>query len=192
MRGSNQIAALNELREKMASPQVQLAERLIRDELPDKLKDHAFRYHVATPLARPDEVRDIVQKINTIANFYEGVGVLVKARLVDPTLALDMWSARFAMHWEVLAPVVAILRREWGIGLWENFEYLAVLSEEWRSKHPHGNYPPRTRRITLGDHWLGADAQYASDLANGVAAPRDGSPVRSEASATRPDGRRSR
>jgi hypothetical protein len=49
--------------------------------------------------------------------------------------------------------------------LWENFEYLAVLSQDWIAEHPKGAYPEGMRRITLKDGWRDADRDYAASLA---------------------------
>lgn len=162
MRSSNQIAALNELRESIAKHDFQAAEHFVRTELPGLLKDPAFRYELGTPAARTAENRQRIQMVNVLANFYEGMGLLVKTGLVNPALALDMWSTRLAMHWKALAPVIAIMRRKANKGLWENFEYIVVLSQAWIAAHPKGAYPPGMRRIELDDEWLEADARYAA------------------------------
>ena len=107
----------------------------------------------------------LVSKVNTIGNFYEGMGVLVNAGLVDRGLVLQIYPDRIAGAWEQLAPVAAIYRRRVGNALWENFEYLTVLSQDWIAAHPKGTYPPRVRRIQLKDEWLEADKQYAASLA---------------------------
>ena|SRR5579871_2560046 len=92
------------------------------------------------------------------------MGLLVKARLVNRELALDMWSARLDMHWECIAPVTAILRRKRGKGLWGNFEYLAVLSEDWIRANRISRSPAGVRRKDLKDGWLEIDTHYASSV----------------------------
>jgi hypothetical protein len=40
------------------------------------------------------------------------------------------------------------LRRLTGtIGMWENFEYLAAISDDWIRAHPDGNYPASVKRL---------------------------------------------
>ena len=165
MRGSNQIAALNELREAMASPELEASRRCVDTELKSRLRDPAFRYQIVTRSASTDENRPLISKVNALGNFYEGLGVLVKARLVDRKLVLELWSDVIADNWASLSLVTAMLRREAGDGLWENFEYLAVLSQDWLAAHPKGAYPAGLRRIELKDEWLEADQRYASSLA---------------------------
>jgi hypothetical protein len=164
-RGSNQIAAFNELRETDGSEVMQAARHFAHRDLAAKLRDPAFRYQINTPAARTDENRPLIGRINTLGNFHEGMGVLVKAGLVDPELALEIYADKVVSDWERLAPVAALARRTVGDALWENFEYLVVLAQDWFVAHPKGSYPPGVRRIDLKDEWLEADKQYAASLA---------------------------
>lgn len=95
-----------------------------------------------------------------VGNLYEDMGLLVKAGFLDRELAMQMWNVDY--YWGVLAEYTAIARRQGGDDLWENFEYLAVLAEDWDAKHPRGTYPAGMRRKVLSDPWLAADAQRAS------------------------------
>ena len=83
----------------------------------------------------------------------------------DEKLVLEIFPSRVLRNWEQLAPVTAILRRGIGDGLWENFEYLTVLAQDWLAAQPKGTYPAGVRRIQLKDEWLEADKQYAASLA---------------------------
>jgi hypothetical protein len=165
MRSSNQITALNELRETMETPDFLAAQHFILAELSPKLQDPAFRYQVAESSARTNETRPTIAKILAVGNFYEGMGVLLKTGLVDRTLVLQMWAGTAVTSWERLAQITAISRRRVGDRLWENFEYLTVLAQDFRAAHPKGTYPAGMRRIALKDEWLEADKQYAASLA---------------------------
>jgi Domain of unknown function (DUF4760) len=164
-RSSNHIAAINELRETMETPDFQAAQQFTLRDLPAKMLDPGFRYQLAHPEARTDEMRPLIAKANSLANFYEAMGVLVKTGLVDANLVLEMWCDTAIQTWERMAPVAAISRRRGGDGLWENFEYLTTLAQDWISAHPNGTYPAGRRRIQLNDEWLDADKQYAASLA---------------------------
>jgi hypothetical protein len=165
MRGSNQITALNELRETMETPDFQAASHFVASELPAKLRDPAFRYQVVHRFARTDENGLLVTRINSLGNFYESMGLLVKTGLVEQKLVMEMWSSNVTLDWANLAPVAAMARRSAGDALWENFEYLAVLAQDWLAVHPKGTYPAGVRRFTLKDEFLEADQQYAVSLA---------------------------
>lgn len=163
-RSSNAIAALNELRETMESADFRAADHFVTGELAARLQDPSFRYQVAVPSARTDETRPLISKAIAIGNFYESVGVLIKTGLVDKDLVLEMWCDVVVQGWERLAPVAAIARRRLG-GVWENFEYLTVVAEDWLAARPKGTYPAGARRIDLKDEWLEADERYAATLA---------------------------
>jgi hypothetical protein len=62
-------------------------------------------------------------------------------------------------------PLTVIARRRAGDVIWEHFEYLTVLAQDWAAAHPKGTYPAGTRRIELKDERVEADEQYASALA---------------------------
>ncbi|MBV8374149.1 MAG: hypothetical protein JO302_01460 [Candidatus Eremiobacteraeota bacterium] len=163
-RSSNQIVVLNEIRETMESPEFQAARHFAETELPVKIQDPEFRIQFAERLKRTHEMQPLFEKINAIGNFWENVGVFVKAGLLDRDLALDLWSGVALVTWERFAPLTAVARRSNG-ALWENFEYLAMLSEDFQAAHANGTYPVGARRLVLKDEWLEADKQYAASLA---------------------------
>ena len=165
MRGSNQISALNELRETMETPDFHAASHFVGTELSAKLRDPAFRHQVVHRFARTDENGPLITKINSLGNFYESMGLLLKTALVEQKLVMEMWSSNVTIDWENLAPITAIARRSAGDAVWENFEYLAVLAQDWVAVHPKGTYPAGARRLALKDEWLEADQQYAASLA---------------------------
>jgi hypothetical protein len=166
-RSSNHIAALNELRETMETPGFLAALHFVQGELSAKLEDPAFRYQLGVPAARTDDMRPSIAKANAIGNFYETMGLLVKTGLVERELVFEMWAANAISGWEDLAEYAAISRRRLGPVVWENFEYLMVLAQDWMAAHPKGTYPPGVRRTELTDKWLDADRQYSASLAPG-------------------------
>lgn len=165
-RSSNHIATLNELRETSESPEFQAAAHFVQTQLSAKLQDAAFRYQIATPAARAPEMRSLFAMTKLIGNYYEGMGIVVKMRLVDKEAILAFWADAITQNWDRLAPVAAITRRRVGDSLWENFEYLTVLAQDWKAAHPKGAYPAGVRRIEVKDEWREADRQYAASLSH--------------------------
>ena len=161
MRGSNQIAVLNELRETKETLEFEEAFGQFTGKLPELMRDPAFRYQLANRSARNDER---ASKIGRLGNYYEAMGIFVKTGLVEKELALDFWSGNVLADWERLAPVAAVMRRQ-DDAVWENFEYLTVLAQDWDAARPKGTYPAGIRRLDLKDEWLEADRQYAASLA---------------------------
>jgi hypothetical protein len=165
-RSSNQIEALAELYEGMQNPELQSALRFVGSGLGEKLKDPDFRYQLAHIEAMTAETEPSWSDLRRVGNFYENMGALVKNGLADKNLVLDIFSGLVRQAWERCEPVVAILRLATGNpGVWENFEYLTVLSQDWLAAHPNGTYPAGVRRIDPKYPWLEADKQYAASLA---------------------------
>jgi Domain of unknown function (DUF4760) len=164
-RGSNQIAAINELRETGERAEFRAAQHFVVTQLPEKLHDPAFRYQVVNRTARTTENGLLIDQALSLGNFYESMAILVSDGLVDRELALEIWNGIVVRMWEALVPFTAVLRRELGSIVWENFEYLTVISQDWLVAHSNGTYPAGMRRIDLKDDWLEADAHYAASLA---------------------------
>jgi hypothetical protein len=162
VRSSNQVAAQNELREAYETAESKVAQHFILAELGNALEDPAFRYQIANRASRTGVYQQSIAKVVTMGNFFELMGVLVKTESVDRKLVLEIWSGVVTMAWQKLGPVIAILRRAEGSGLWDNFEYLVVLSQDWIATYPNGSYPRGARRVDLEDQWLVADLKYAA------------------------------
>ena len=50
--------------------------------------------------------------MQTLNAFFEGVGVLVKKRLIDIELVEDLLSQRILWYWEKTKPIATVIRRE--------------------------------------------------------------------------------
>lgn len=165
MRGSNHIAALNELRETMETTDFRTAVDFVQGELRAKLQDPAFRHQIVARSARTDETRRLIGRVTAVGNFYESMGMLVRTGLVEKELVLQMWSEQITGAWDLIADVTSIFRRASGPALYENFEYLTVIAQDWIAVHGQGTYPAALRRIALKDAFLEADKQYVASLA---------------------------
>lgn len=84
-----------------------------------------------------------------LGNAYERVGSLLKYGLIPEEPFLDVYYGR-AMHaWEVMLPMISLIRSSGGKGVWENFEYMYVRSKAFQERHPDGNYPSRLPRAEI-------------------------------------------
>ena len=151
-RGSNQIIALTECREVLESESFAAAMVFVQRKLPAIMEAPEVRARIAV---RPidEELRPIV----VVGNFFESMGSFVKHDIIDEQIACDLWSGIVAQNWDALTPTLAILRRDAGPSLWENFEYLAAVSKQWLDKHPYGTYPKSAEHLPVEDRWLQAD-----------------------------------
>jgi hypothetical protein len=69
-----------------------------------------------------------------------------------------LYSENVTSAWRSIAPVAALLREKLDSpAVWENFEYLAVLSEDFIKEYPGGLFPSSMRHMPadtrLVDRW---------------------------------------
>jgi hypothetical protein len=153
-RAGNQIAGIMVFAQIQQSPEFQEARRFIRDELSERLRDPGFRAQfLEFPLG------EAARPLLLVGNFYEELGILVKRGIIDAAIACDLWSAQVGGAWRQMSPAIAIIRRRQGDSVWENFEYLVTLSEQWFRRYPAGTLPKGRHRRSLEDVWLAEDTR---------------------------------
>jgi Domain of unknown function (DUF4760) len=155
MRGSNQIVALTECRETLESPEFRDAQRFVSFELPKRLQsDEECRKIAQLPFSGE------YQAIGTVANFFESMGLFVKMGIIDRHIACDFWSEVVLRNWRALAPVTAYVRDAIGQNaLWENFEYMAMLSERYQHDNPT-SYPNGEPRMPVDSSLIERSKQW--------------------------------
>lgn len=148
MRGSNQIMALNEVRETVESPSFQAAELFII-QLTKRFDDPAVREALLAPFLTPE-----FQPVRMVANFFETFGALVKNGIIDEYIACDLWGGVVERNWDALQIITSSRRTARDAPqLWENFEYLATMSKRFLKTYPRGTYPRTMERLPLPDPW---------------------------------------
>ena len=160
MRVGNQITILNELRETSEESNFQNALTFVYSELQELLEQAQFRYEVTHREARSKETHMQIQRANSVGNFYDVLGLYIRERYVDQNMAVELWANMVVPAWTALEPLEALYRRSGQVTGWENFERLAVLSQDWLLAHSTGNYDKRYRRLTVVDKWREADENY--------------------------------
>jgi hypothetical protein len=143
-RGSNQIIALTECRETLESEDFTQARHFIFNELPALMEDPAI-LRALSERTFPGQLRPV----SYVANFFESMGAFVRFNIIDRSIACDLWCGVVLSCWDALVPVVR-LRRRLDPGIWENFEYLAMISKRFVEKYPT-SYPPDMPRMDLGE-----------------------------------------
>jgi hypothetical protein len=158
MRSSNQIAALTEVRETLESDRFSEARRYALEVVPKLVSDASGRAQLGAPPPMSQEL----ESIRMLANFFENVGAFVRYGIIDRELACDVWSFVVVDTWENLEPAIAI-RRQTFPDVWTNFEWLAVISEDWQRRHPTGAYPRGQRRMQLSERSRNAVAAWLTE-----------------------------
>ena len=159
LRAGNQTSALLSVSERLDGHEFREALTLANRGLEAALADPAFRAYVIAIFRRvqpPDADQRFVDMHNAVikvGNAFEILGVLVKNRVVDAVLFLDAYCSVALGAWKRLEGYTALDRDVTGDdAMWEHFEYLAVLSEDWIARHP-SSYPKGIRRLQIRNRW---------------------------------------
>jgi hypothetical protein len=161
MRAGNQITAMLSIGEELSGDLFRDAATLIRNEIDAAMEDPAYReYEFAMSAGQPapkvsSEYVELRQAGIIVGNAFEELGILVKRGVIDREMFLDRYCALILNNWKRLEQSTALGRAALGNDLsWENFEYLAILSEDWMAKYEKmGTYPAGVRRMALKHRW---------------------------------------
>lgn len=146
LRSSNQIAAYNECRETMETQTFRDALSFIRNELPARLQQPGA----------PEEIVRVGLSgeygvIRLVANLFESMGLFVKVGMMEERIACELWSGIVLDTWLRLRPLTKVVREQVNPGIWINFEYMAVLCEQYTERFHGGQYPANVKRMPLDD-----------------------------------------
>ena len=107
------------------------AERFVRAELADKMRDESFREELAQGFGARDPV---VQQVYVVLKHWEQLGTYVKNGLLDAELIYDLVSPTPTRLWELLRDAVDVSRKRTPTA-WRNFERLAQDNRRWMVAH---------------------------------------------------------
>jgi len=155
LRAGNQITALLAVQNELDSAEFREAEIIVRQELPAALLDREFcEFEIAMSQAdrkAPPNERylRIRQAANFVGNTFENLGAIVKNGILDRALFVDIYSWVVLRYWRNLEGLTAIARAATGErSIYENFEYIAVISRESLDSHLE-TYPRNVARMDL-------------------------------------------
>ena len=144
MRSSNQIAAITTLQEKLDSERMILARRFVAEQVPKLLSDPAGRSKLGAKIMPPE-----LEGMRDVGNFFDLVGTFVRLGIVDRGIAVSLWDGLALNMWRQLEAVAHIRRIVSAPGIWDGFEYFAVLSADSIARTGGDYYPRGMRRMTL-------------------------------------------
>jgi hypothetical protein len=155
---SNQLEALLSIEREFHGGDMQQSFRFVQEQLTPKLADSEFR----AELERIGFIDVRKHPEVTVLNWFSKMGTVIKHSLVEEATFMEMFGRLAVQYWEILAPVIALIRRRRGDAQYQNFEYLAIRARKWLSDHPHGTFPPGTPRIPIIDEWRDEDDREAA------------------------------
>lgn len=175
LRAGNDIAAMLSIGEHFSSEEFKHNEELVVHKLAVVMADPSFRDYLISyareqaPREVSREYADVRRAGVLIGNIYEELGILVKAGIVNKALFLDRYCYVIPQAWNRLADFAALTREAADDpGIWENFEYITVMSQNWMQSHP-SDYPRGVRRLDVRSRWPVPRPQSASTAADGQA-----------------------
>jgi Domain of unknown function (DUF4760) len=159
LRAGNQINAMLSIANQFDEREFRDALTLVHQNLDAAMDDPEFReFNVCvirqqpTPAVVPEH-NEVFHAARFIANTYEELGILVKNGIVDRDLFLDRYSWVISRAWNRMQRLIAWARAVSGKdAIWENFEYLVVLSEDYMAQHT-STYPSGVRRLKPHNPW---------------------------------------
>jgi hypothetical protein len=156
LRAGNQINAILTIGEQLNGQSFREAQTLVNRRLESAMQDPAFLNFLAAfarGLTSPDVSEDYKQlrgAAGLVGDTYDELGVLVKNGTVARDLFLDHYSWRIIRTWDRLQNCTTFLREAWGTSaVWENFEFLTVLAQDWAKDYASGTYPKGMRRLQM-------------------------------------------
>lgn len=131
LRRATQLEGATAVFAELDSPRLIEAQRFVRDELVERMKDERFRNEVRfVGLMSEDQHKELI-----VLRFFERVGVYTNRGLLDHEVVYGLMSGRIRFAWTSLGNVVSIHRDALGPGLWTNFEGLDKDTSRWQNLH---------------------------------------------------------
>jgi hypothetical protein len=160
LRVGNQINAMLTIGEELGAKTFRDAGQLIGKKLKAAMDDPAFReFNIAMDRGQyPQDLDPAFVELRSatvlVGNSFEELGILVRRGIVDKEIFVDLFCNTVLRNWKRMELSTTLAREASGLpALWENFEYLAVLSEDWMNEHATGLYPSGVRRMQLTNPW---------------------------------------
>jgi hypothetical protein len=159
LRAGNQINAMLSIGDRFEGPRFTTSLDLVQQRLEEMMNDAAFRAYVTTvqhqkkvPEVTP-AMHDVRIAATAVGNTYEELGILVRNNIIDRDLFLDRYCGVIIGAWRRLEKYCAFIRLVANDpAIWENFELIAVLSQDWVEHNPT-SYPKGLRKLNPQSPW---------------------------------------
>jgi len=156
LRASNQIQGQLAINALIQSQQFRQAQMTLQG-LADMLTDPTFAWAFRAPMSEstPPKVIEMRSAAHLVGSNLENIGNMVRNGLTDGRLFIEQFGNVVANAWDLLEPYARIRRKdEKTDAVWEDFEYLTILSREWLQTD--GGVFPKSRRRLLPS-WTALD-----------------------------------
>jgi len=155
MRAGNELAAALAIERDFHTPELQAALRYVQDQLPARMEEPEYR----AQLGLPGYVDQRSHPEMILCNWFNRTGALIRAGFLKEELFLDSFGRLVTYYWQLLAPVIGVLRRTRGPGQYAGFEFLAYRAQLRQTQRRVGRSPRGAPRIPVADPWLEEDTR---------------------------------
>lgn len=149
LRASNQIEAQMAINSLLQSDDFNEAIMRLHD-LAAMVGDPAYGWAFAQPLSQalPPEVVAMRRAAKLVGSNLENIGNMVRNGLTDKRLFIEQFGNVVTEAWDLLRPYTCIRRKfsDSHDAVWEDLEYLTILSNEWHEK-TRSAFPKEMRRL---------------------------------------------
>ena len=150
MRSANQISLFTSYNTEFDSPEFTAAFAFVRTQL----SGYVFSPEELDALA-VGIYSEPLRAARSIGNFFEDMGSFVLTGVLHENIVCNLYSQNVLDAWHAMAPITFFVRKHRdAVGIWENFEFLAVRSQMFVDRHPDGIYPRGLRRMPTNDSLL--------------------------------------
>jgi hypothetical protein len=130
LRRATQLEGLMKIFDDLHSPTYLRARRFVATDLFKKLADPVFRNDVALGIIWTKNPEEIHEELFVLRTF-ETIGSTVRHGLLDADAVLDAIAPSVIASWEHLREVIEMQRAGVHPRMWENFEYINTLAQQW-------------------------------------------------------------
>ncbi|MGZ3498585.1 MAG: DUF4760 domain-containing protein [Vulcanimicrobiaceae bacterium] len=148
LRISNQLNGLLTFLQLLQSAEMRELLNFVRHDLAGRLDDPTFLSELQE---RP--VNRAKHPELYVCQFFDHIGSHVRSGLIEEDVFLQTVWYDVHLYWALLRPVIEATRKNTPQDnirqyVFENFEYLAARAAAWMERHPTGNYPAGTSRMS--------------------------------------------
>ncbi len=147
LRRGNWLAAQLTILEMWNSETIQGPYNYIKTELPEKMKDAAYRRELEYgPIDRS------IHREMVMIDWNAHLGLLLEERLLDESF-LKFYRPAVLISWQTLSPVLAILRRQRDSEAIQHLDYLFARAEQLEARPKKSIFTDGLKRPPLVDVW---------------------------------------
>ncbi len=149
VRAGNELQAVLAIERGFAESELQVAFLYVQNELPQHITRSAYRRELVArgfidARAHPEMA---------VCNWFNDIGTMIAGGFINEDVFFASFARLVHYYWQLLVPVIALLRRERGDDQYANFEFLAYRAQRWLARRVTEPRTARAHRMPIHDPW---------------------------------------